>query len=71
MGKAKSGIAVRTFLLGGDIGQGISPMIGGYLAERYNYEFLFYFCAVLMFGAFLYYLTVRNREKGEKAIAIE
>lgn len=71
VGKAKSGIAVSTFLLGGDIGQGISPMIGGYLAERYNYEFLFYFCAVLMFGAFLYYLTVRNREKGEKAIAIE
>ncbi len=71
VGKAKSGIAVSTFLLGGDIGQGISPMIGGYLAERYNYGLLFYFCAGLMFVAFIYYLFVRTKEKGKKAIAVE
>ena len=51
----RSGVATSTYFLGGDIGQGIGPMVGGFLLARIaglaGYQVLFCFCGVLMLAA--------------------
>jgi MFS family permease len=48
VGIEKSGVATSTFYLGGDIGQGAGPMIGGMIAKWYGYEEIFYLCIIFM-----------------------
>lgn len=51
------GIAVSTCYLGNDIGQGIGPVLGGMVSDRFGYGVMF-FCAALLHTAafFLFYL---------------
>jgi predicted MFS family arabinose efflux permease len=64
-GKIRSGAAISTFLLGGDVGQGIGPMVGGYFVQSSGYKSLFDFCGSLFIGAFILYLIIRLREKNK------
>lgn len=67
-GKEHRGIATSTYSLGGDIGQGVGPMIGGVLLERFaglpGYRLLFLICAGLMAAAEVYFLIlIRIRDR--------
>lgn len=64
VGIEKSGLATSTFYLGGDIGQGAGPMIGGVIAKWYGYEEIFYLCILLMiFALIVFHLNNRVEEK--------
>ncbi len=61
-GTGKSGVATSTYYLGGDIGQGIGPIVGGVLAGSLGYPSVFYACAVLFVaGVFLFYAGTRQK----------
>lgn len=64
VGIEKSGLATSTFYLGGDIGQGAGPMIGGVIAKWYGYEEIFYLCILLMIFALVVF-HLNNREEGK------
>lgn len=68
VGRKRSGVAASTFYLGGDIGQGIGPMVGGLvlgqIAGVEGYRVLFDGCGLmmlLMLIFFLYYQRKANR----------
>ena len=46
-GLDKSGVATSTFYLGADIGQGLGPIIGGFIVGIYGYPAVFYCCSIL------------------------
>jgi Arabinose efflux permease len=45
---AKVGIATSTFYIGADIGQGLGPIIGGSISDRFGYSTMFCSVAALM-----------------------
>jgi predicted MFS family arabinose efflux permease len=45
---AKVGVATSTFYIGADIGQGLGPIIGGSISDRFGYSTMFCCVAVLM-----------------------
>lgn len=59
-GKEHRGVATSTYSLGGDVGQGIGPILGGILLEHKSglpgYRMLFLICAMLMAAAEVYFL---------------
>lgn len=59
VGRERSGVATSTYFLGGDIAQGVGPMVGGFILAQiagiFGYQVLFCFCAVLMLAALLYF----------------
>lgn len=66
VGRDKSGVATSTYYLGGDIGQGVGPMVGGVLMAQITglagYQLLFDLCGVLLLGTMIYfYLFCRKR----------
>lgn len=61
-GKERSGVATSTYYLGGDIGQGIGPVLGGVFAQFYGYSSTFYVCiALLVAGGCVFFLSTRNK----------
>ncbi len=56
VGKEKAGVATSTFYLGADIGQGISPIIGGVIATMWNYESTFILSAIVLVLGLLVHL---------------
>ncbi len=68
VGREKTGVATSTYYLGGDVGQGIGPMLGGViigqLASIAGYRVVFDICGLLMLGALVYFL-VSSRLKNE------
>lgn len=55
---AKIGIATSTYYIGADIGNTVGPMLGGTIADAFNYEIMFYFTAgalILAFVVFNFY----------------
>lgn len=66
VGRDRSGVATSTYFLGGDIGQGIGPMIGGFLLAQIagvaGYRVLFSFCGVLMLTAMVYFYIMNKKE---------
>lgn len=66
VGRDRSGVATSTYFLGGDIGQGIGPMVGGVFLARIagpaGYRFLFSFCGVMILAAMCYFYVVRKKE---------
>lgn len=42
------GVAMSTFYIGADIGQGVGPIFGGEISDRYNYMVMYVTSAVLM-----------------------
>lgn len=66
VGRDRSGVATSTYFLGGDVGQGVGPMIGGFLlahiAGLAGYQFLFCFCGTLLLLAFVYFFIQCKKE---------
>ena len=67
VGRDKSGVATSTYYLGGDIGQGVGPMVGGAILTRIvglqGYQFVFGFCGCLILVAMVYFYFVGRKEK--------
>ncbi len=61
-GRERSGVATSTYYLGGDIGQGTGPMIGGMLVGLTGYESLFYMCGMMLLSMLIVYYIIRKRE---------
>ncbi len=66
VGRERSGVATSTYYLGGDIGQGIGPMVGGFILANIagvaGYQFLFCSCGILMLIAMGYFFVVSKKE---------
>ncbi len=66
VGRDRSGVATSTYFLGGDIGQGVGPMVGGFflahIAGVAGYQFLFGFCGVLMLAAMGYFYLISKKQ---------
>lgn len=66
VGRERSGVATSTYFLGGDIGQGIGPMIGGFILAQIagvaGYRVLFSFCGVIMLAAMAYFYIMNKKE---------
>jgi MFS family permease len=66
IGRDRSGVATSTFFLGGDIGQGIGPMVGGAIlglfAGLQGYRFVFSFCGILIIIATIYFFFKSKKE---------
>lgn len=54
-------MATSTYYLGGDVGQGLGPIIGGFIVGSLGYEGVFYSCIMLMVIA-LFVFAVRERQ---------
>ncbi len=72
-GKEHRGVATSTYSLGGDVGQGIGPILGGILLEYQSglpgYRILFLICAILMViaeGYFLILYRVNGKTSAEQ-----
>ena len=67
VGRDRSGVATSTYFLGGDVGQGIGPMIGGFIlaqvAGNTGYQLMFWFCAAIMVIAMTYFFFFLKKEK--------
>ena len=67
VGTGRSGVATSTYYLGGDIFQGIGPMIGGAVigavAGIAGYRTLFDLSGVLMLCALVFFILVTGKEK--------
>lgn len=64
----KSGVATSTYYIGGDIGQGLGPMIGGAVSDSFGYTAMFGAAACLFaFGmAFFALFTKAQKKKNSK-----
>ena len=57
-GAAKTGVANSTFYLGGDVGQGFGPIVGGFVVGSFGHRAIFLTgAALLLAGLVLYRLT--------------
>ena len=57
------GVATSTFYIGADIGQGLGPILGGELSERYNYMVMYVVCAVLMLITMIFFNLYQKKRK--------
>lgn len=58
----RSGIAVSTFYIGADVGNGIGPMIGGAISNRFNYGAMFLSLGGLLSVTFLMFNIYQRRQ---------
>lgn len=67
IGRERSGVATSTYFLGGDIGQGVGPMLGGailgLMTGLQGYSFVFSLCGGLIIIAMIYFYFVSQKEK--------
>lgn len=67
VGLDKSGVATSTYYLGGDISQGIGPMVGGMVVEAIagiqGYTALFNLCGVLLLCALVFFAFVTRKKR--------
>ena len=71
VGKERSGVATSTFYLGGDIGQGIGPMVAGVVVEMLAgnliaYKVIFYLCGLLLLGAMAGLWIINHKQDKEE-----
>jgi len=68
VGRDRSGVATSTYYLGGDIGQGVGPMVGGLIlnviAGSAGYVTVFNACGVLVTLALIYFTVYTYRQHG-------
>lgn len=66
VGRERSGVATSTYFLGGDVGQGIGPMVGGAILARIaglaGYQVMFLTCAGLMLALMVYFFFFVKKE---------
>lgn len=64
VGRERSGVATSTYFLGGDIGQGVGPMIGGAILGQVlglaGYQLVFSLCGILILLAMTYFFFARR-----------
>lgn len=59
----KRGVAVSTFYVGADVGQGLGGAIGGVVAQSFGYTAMYCGAGALMLAALAVYLVfARNRK---------
>ncbi|MHB8088243.1 MAG: MFS transporter, partial [Anaerolineaceae bacterium] len=67
IGRDRTGVATSTYFLGGDVGQGIGPMVGGAIlglvAGLQGYQFVFNFCGYFIIVAMVYFYFISKKEK--------
>ncbi len=67
VGKEKVGVATSTYYLGGDVSQGVAPMIGGLVVQSIvgvnGYVALFDLCGALLLCAFVFFLFITKKSK--------
>ena len=67
LGRERSGVATSTYYLGGDIGQGFAPMLGGVILTAITgiagYRLIFDLCGVLMVTALVYFFIVCQKKE--------
>lgn len=56
------GVATSTFYLASDAGQGLGPILGGFISEKYGYTTMFYVFAGLMILGALFYTFTANKK---------
>lgn len=70
VGKEKSGVATSTYYLGGDVAQGVGPMLGGVVVQSIvgvnGYRTLFDVCGVLLLCALVFFLFITRKGKVPK-----
>lgn len=59
--KDRSGVATSTYFLGGDVAQGIGPMIGGAVAGILGYGRMFDSCGVLLLSMMIVFYFVNRK----------
>ena len=60
----KSGVAISTFYVGADVGQGTGPIIGGVIATMWGYGAMFYFCGgLLILGLVTYFVYSKSNKE--------
>jgi MFS family permease len=66
IGRDRAGVATSTYFLGGDVGQGVGPMVGGailgLIAGLPGYSFLFNFCGYFIIIAMIYFFFKARKE---------
>lgn len=67
-GKERSGVAISTFYLGSDIGQGIGPIVGGFIVEYLGYGSVFGFCGWLVLFTLVMYVGSVLISKKRKSV---
>ncbi len=67
VGKEKSGVATSTYYLGGDVCQGIGPMLGGVIVGNYSgisgYTTLFHLCGGMLLCAFVFFFLITRKKQ--------
>ncbi|HCS40576.1 MAG TPA: MFS transporter [Anaerolineaceae bacterium] len=67
IGRDRTGVATSTYFLGGDVGQGVGPMVGGAIlglvAGLQGYQFVFNFCGYFIIVAMVYFYFISKKEK--------
>jgi MFS family permease len=67
VGRERSGVATSTYFLGGDVGQGIGPMIAGailgLIAGVRGYQYVFGLCGALIIAALIYFFFKNKKEE--------
>jgi MFS family permease len=67
IGRDRSGVATSTYFLGGDVGQGVGPMVGGailtLIVGLQGYQAVFNFCACFIIIAMVYFFFVSKKER--------
>ena len=58
---SKRGTANSTYLMGFDLGIGIGMLTGGYIAEVYSFEGMYYFAAAMCFIALILYVLISKK----------
>ena len=60
----RRGIAMSTYMIGADIGQGVGPTLGGSISEKWGYETMFAFCSlVLALGSGIFSISLRKKRQ--------
>lgn len=63
VGIERSGVATSTYYLGGDIGQGVGPMIGGVVIGLAGYKGLFDLCGALLLSMNVVFYFVERKKR--------
>ena len=64
---SRVGVAVSTFYIGADIGQGLGPVFGGAISDTYNYTVMFMICALLISASIAVFNIYQKRTAQKSA----